>query len=116
MSNTNRLTRLEVLNRIAKSANVGDLFVCALNDAEQALVGEALAPRGLCLVPGAQGLNVQRLAGAKTELTLRDKASGQRIFLTMRDGAVVGAMGSDPQRYIGLTEAAARHKARYARA
>ncbi len=49
-----------------------------------------------------------------TELTLRDRAAGQKIWLTLRDGVVVGAMGSSPARYIGLTEAEARHKARYA--
>lgn len=48
------------------------------------------------------------------KISLRDRASSQKIYLTIRDGIVVGAMGSDPKRYLGLTEAAARHKARYA--
>lgn len=43
---------------------------------------------------------------------LNDKGHGQ-IWITVRDGVVVGAMGSDPQRYLGLTEARARHVARY---
>lgn len=46
------------------------------------------------------------------ELKLNDKGRGY-IWLTLRDGIVVGAMGSDPKRYIGLTEARARHIARY---
>lgn len=48
-----------------------------------------------------------------SKLILKDRMSGNRIFLTLRDGIVVGAMGSDPSRYLHLTEAAARHKARY---
>jgi hypothetical protein len=47
-------------------------------------------------------------------LVLKDRASGMNIYLTLRDGVVVGAMGSSPKRYMGLTEAAARHQARYA--
>lgn len=46
-------------------------------------------------------------------LNLRDKASGGRIYLNVRGGHVVGAMGADPYRYLGLTEADARHVARY---
>jgi hypothetical protein len=49
-----------------------------------------------------------------TQLTLKDRYTGDRIFLTLREGIVVGALGSSPKRYVGLTEAAARHKARYA--
>ena len=37
-----------------------------------------------------------------------------KIFLTLRDGVVVGAMGSEPARFVGLTESEARHRARYA--
>ena len=32
----------------------------------------------------------------------------RQITLTIRDGQVVGAMGSDPERFMGLTEADAR--------
>lgn len=46
-------------------------------------------------------------------MTLKDKHSGLSIFLTLRDGVVVGAMGCEPGRYIGLTEARAKHVARY---
>lgn len=46
-------------------------------------------------------------------MTLKDRMSGHKIYLTLRDGTVVGAMGSEPRRYLGLTEAEARHKARY---
>lgn len=49
-----------------------------------------------------------------TRLILKERVSGFSICLILRDGIVTGAMGSDPWRYIGLTEAAARHKARYA--
>lgn len=45
-------------------------------------------------------------------LVLKDKMRG-RIWLALRDGVVVGAMGSDPVRYLGLTESRARHIARY---
>ncbi len=44
-------------------------------------------------------------------VVLKDKGRG-RIYLSIRGGTVVGAMGSDPARYIGLTEARARHVAR----
>lgn len=46
-------------------------------------------------------------------LILKDKVSGNRIFLTVRDDQVVGAMGSDPKRYMGLPVATARYVARY---
>jgi hypothetical protein len=49
-----------------------------------------------------------------TTLTLKDRVSGNRMYLTIREGIVVGAMGADPARYLGLTETAARRKARYA--
>jgi hypothetical protein len=47
-----------------------------------------------------------------TTLKLKNKSAGH-VWLTIRDGAVVGAMGSDPSRFIGLTESRARHIARY---
>lgn len=47
-------------------------------------------------------------------LKLNDRFSGQAIWLKLRDGIVVGACGSSPRRFIGLTEQQARHKARYA--
>lgn len=48
-----------------------------------------------------------------SSLRLRDRVSGNSIFLTLRDGVVVGAMGADPARFVGLTEQQARHKARF---
>ena len=45
-------------------------------------------------------------------LTLRDRERGH-ISLTLRDGIVVGAAGSEPKRFMGLSEAQARHLARY---
>lgn len=46
------------------------------------------------------------------DLTLKDKGRGT-IWLWTRDGVVIGAMGSEPKRYLGLTEQQARHLARY---
>lgn len=46
------------------------------------------------------------------ELNLKDKGRG-RVLLTIRDGVVVGAIGSEPARFLGLTESGARHLARY---
>ena len=45
-------------------------------------------------------------------LSLNDKGRG-RIYLNVRDGVVVGAMGSEPARFLGLTLERARHIARY---
>jgi hypothetical protein len=56
---------------------------------------------------------MQRASNMITTITLRDRVSGNQMYLTLRDGTVIGAMGSDPARYMGLTEAQARHKARY---
>lgn len=43
-------------------------------------------------------------------VTLADKRRGE-IVLTLRDGLVIGAVGSEPERYVGLTEARARQLA-----
>ena len=48
-----------------------------------------------------------------TELKLRDRHSGGHVWLTLRDGRVVGVMGSDPSRYMKMTTTEARHLARY---
>ncbi len=45
-------------------------------------------------------------------LKLKDKGRGH-VWLNVRDGVVVGAMGSEPKRYIGLTVDRAKHLARY---
>lgn len=45
-------------------------------------------------------------------IVLNDKGRG-RICLAIRAGLVVGAMGSEPGRFVGLTEQRARHIARY---
>jgi hypothetical protein len=44
---------------------------------------------------------------------LKDRYSGGHVWLTVRDGAVVGAMGSDPKRYVGMSLDQAKHMARY---
>ena len=46
-----------------------------------------------------------------TSLALKDRSRGT-IWLSIRDGVVVGAMGSEPERYIGLTVALAQRLAR----
>jgi hypothetical protein len=46
-------------------------------------------------------------------LVLRDRYSGGKIYLTVRNGVVVGAMGSDPARYVGMPIATARYYARH---
>lgn len=48
-----------------------------------------------------------------SQITLKDRYSGGLIFLTVRDGVVIGAVGTEPKRYLGMTLAAAKHYARY---
>ena len=55
-----------------------------------------------------------RTAGLE-EVTLREQRGayrGGKIDLTVRNGIVVGAMGSDPKRYVGLPLELAREYAR----
>lgn len=47
------------------------------------------------------------------QIKLKDRYSGAHVWLTVRDGRVVGAMGSDPKRYMGMSFDEARHHARY---
>ncbi len=58
------------------------------------------------------GHHADALPKADTTEVLRDRERGT-IHLTIRDGVVVGAMGSEPKRFIGLTVDRARHVARY---
>ncbi len=44
---------------------------------------------------------------------LKDRYSGGHVWLTVRDNVVVGVMGSDPKRYLGMTLDRAKHVARY---
>lgn len=46
------------------------------------------------------------------DVKLKDKNRGH-VWLSIRDGVVVGAMGSEPKRYMGLTLDQAKHLARY---
>ena len=48
-----------------------------------------------------------------TTVKLKDRYSGTHVWLTVRDGNVVGAMGSDPKRYVGMPLDQAKHVARY---
>lgn len=49
-----------------------------------------------------------------TRIKLTDKGRGH-VWLAIRDGVVVGAMGSEPSRFVGLSVEHARHLARYGR-
>lgn len=46
-------------------------------------------------------------------IKLKDRYSGGHVWLTVRDGTVVGVMGSDPKRYLGMSLDQAKHVARY---
>lgn len=48
-----------------------------------------------------------------SSVKLKDRHSGGHAWLTVRGGRVVGVMGSDPSRYMGMTLDEARHHARY---
>lgn len=48
-----------------------------------------------------------------TTMKLKDRYSGGSIWITLCDGLVVGAMGCEPQRFVGLTARKALHLARY---
>ena len=61
------------------------------------------------LTPDAVGPMVVLMTNT---ITIKNRSAG-RLTLTIRDGVVVGAFGSDPARFVGLTEARARHVARY---
>ena len=50
---------------------------------------------------------------ATSVVKLKDRYSGGHVWLTVRDGAVVGVMGSDPKRYLGMSLDQAKHVARY---
>ena len=45
-------------------------------------------------------------------LKLKDRKRGH-VWLTVRDGIIVGATGSEPRRYVGMTLDQAKHVARY---
>lgn len=47
-----------------------------------------------------------RVPAGAVEITLPDR--GNKIVLLLRGGIVVGAMGADPESWLGLTEVAAR--------
>lgn len=57
--------------------------------------------------------STQDPATAVVKLKLKDRYSGGHVWLTVRDGAVVGVMGSDPKRYLGMLLDQAKHVARY---
>ena len=46
-------------------------------------------------------------------IKLKDRQSGGHVWLTVRGGRIVGVMGSDPERYMGMTLDEAKHHARY---
>ena len=60
------------------------------------------------------GAHAMRKGAASTPaIKLKDRYSGGHVWLTVRDGIVVGAMGSDPKRYLGMTIDEAKHVARH---
>lgn len=56
--------------------------------------------------------STKALAPGTTVVKLKDRDRGH-IVLTVRDGVVVGAMGSEPKRYVGMPLDRAKHVARY---
>lgn len=56
---------------------------------------------------------MRRYGPALDMLKLKDRYSRQDIFLTVKNGVVVGAVGSEPKRYMGMSLAMAKHYARY---
>lgn len=50
---------------------------------------------------------------AASTVKLKDRHSGGHVWLTVRNGIVVGVMGSDPKRYLGMPLDQAKHVARY---
>jgi len=48
-----------------------------------------------------------------SSLQLKDRYSGSPIFLTVRGDHVVGAMGTEPKRYMGMSLDEAKHYARH---
>ena len=50
---------------------------------------------------------------ATSTVKLKDRYSGGHVWLTVRDGTVVGVMGSDPKRYLGMAFDRAKRVARY---
>jgi len=48
-----------------------------------------------------------------SQIQLRDRYSGSPISLTVRDDRVVGAMGTEPKRYLGMTLDEAKRYARH---
>jgi len=66
---------------------------------------------------GAQGIDdlmaTMTTGPTDKDLKLKDRHSGNYVYLTVRGGVVVGAMGSDPKRFVGLTVERARHIARH---
>ena len=55
----------------------------------------------------------KKIDPAALSIKLKDRYSGGHVWLTVRDGTVVGAMGSDPKRYLGMTLDQAKHVARH---
>lgn len=53
------------------------------------------------------------LSDSPSRIQLKDRYSGNRVELALREGRVVGAFGADPKRYLGLTLEEAKHHARY---
>ncbi len=71
-----------------------------------------LRRKGMHPFPATRAKKAKGL-GSTSTIKLHDRYSGGAIWLTIRDGVVVGAMGSDPKRYMGMSLTRAKHVARY---
>lgn len=60
-----------------------------------------------------RGIAKARTQSPRKEIKLKDRYSGGHVWVTVRDGRVVGVMGADPARYMGMTPEEASHHARY---
>jgi hypothetical protein len=72
------------------------------------------AKRFLQQVYGKSGDSGRASSGSHehSPIKLKDRGRGH-VWLTVRDGRVIGVMGSYPDRYMGMTLEEARHLARY---
>lgn len=69
-------------------------------------------PDGFRVTDEGRWSDLLAAAGGREVLQLADKYSGNIVTLWLTGRKVVGAMGCEPKRYMGLTEAEARQLAR----
>lgn len=93
--------QIEALKRVAGAAKDKRI----VSACERALLGSSMAV-GIC----ARAIAAAEAAADPRDITLDVKGVG-RLDVRLRGGVVVGACGSDPRTWIGLTEKQARHRA-----